>query len=174
MKVVAVLLIAAAGLMPIGCGKAAAAPDLDSFLTGLPATLISAESPVQLRAALNAAPPEVSQTESTTSENRPVLQLRFPSRDAHWLVTAWGLDRVYAVATDPHQNSWQLVRYRQELADPNGARIAVGPITVGNWTVRPQLAGRPGGALPDVVAGASPACAITDHAAQVVGIDIDM
>lgn len=170
MKAIATLLIAAAGLVCVGCGKATATTDLDSFLTGLPTTLRAATSPDQLRAALITAPPEVSRN----YDNPRVVQLRFPGRDAHWLMTAWHLDRVYAVAIDPHQQSWQLAQYGQEVADPNGTRIAVLPITVGTWTLRPQLAGRPGGPLPNVVAGASPAYDIADHAAQVVGIDIDM
>lgn len=153
-------------LVCAGCGKATAAPDLDAFLTNLPSTLTSAGSPEQLRAALAAAPAEIVPGPGTT--------LRFPARDAHWLVTAWNLDRVYAVATDPHQQNWQLMRYDQDLPDPNGTRIAVVPIRFGSWNVRPQLAGRPGGALPNTVAGASPAYDIADHAAQVVGIDLDM
>ncbi len=166
MKAIAAALIVAAGLVCTNCGKASAAPDLDSFLTNLPSTLSSAGSPEQLRAALSTAPPEVSLGPDNT--------LRFPGRDAHWLTTAWHLDRVYAVATDPHQQSWQLARYGQDVADPVAPRIAVTPITFGNWTVRPRLAGRPDGGLPNLVAGASPAYDIADHSAQVVGIDIDM
>lgn len=159
-------LLLVTGLICAGCGNARATTDLDAFLTGLPSTLRSAGSPEQLRAALAAAPVEVSQGAGFT--------LRFPGRDAHWLMTAWNLDRVYAVSTDPHQQNWQLMGYGQDLADPNGTRIAVVPITFGSWTVRPQLAGRPGGPLPNTVAGASPAYDMTDHAAQVVGIDLEM
>lgn len=166
MKAVAALLVVAAGLVGVGCGKASAAPDLDTFLTGLPTALISAGSPEQLRAALAAAPPEVSQGPGTT--------LSFPGRDAQWLMTAWHLDRVYAVAADPHQENWQLMSYGQDVPDPNGTRISLVPINFGSWTVRPQLAGRPGGPLPNVVAGASPAYDIATHAAQVVGIDLEM
>lgn len=166
MKAIAALLIAATGLLCTGYGKASATTDLDSFLTNLPSTVSAAGSPDQLRAALSTAPPEVSQGPGNT--------LRFPGRDAQWLMTAWHLDRVYAVATDPHQESWQLARYGQDVADPNGTRIAVVPIVFGNWTVRPRLAGRPAGPLPNVVAGASPAYDVFAYAAQVVGIDIDM
>jgi hypothetical protein len=165
-KAVAALLIAAAGVWYAGCGKATAAPDLDAFLTNLPTTLNAAGSPAELRAALGAAPPEVAQGPGTT--------LRFPGRDAQWLMTAWHLDRVYAVATDPHQESWQLARYGHDVADPNGTRIAVIPIVLGNWTVRPRLAGRPAGPLPNVAAGASPAYDISAYAASVVGIDLEM
>lgn len=159
-------LLVVTGLICAGCGTATATTDLDAFLTNLPATLSAAGSPDQLRATLGTAPPEVSQGPGTT--------LRFPGRDAQWLVTAWRLDRVYAVATDPHQQNWQLLRYGQDVPDPNGTRIALIPITFGSWTVRPRLAGRPAGPLPDVVAGASPAYDISAHSAQVVGIDIDM
>lgn len=170
MKAVAALLVAVAGVLYVDCGRATAAPDLDAFLTNLPTTLSGAGSPEQLRAALGAAPPEVTQGPGTT--------LRFPGRDAQWLMSAWRLDRVYAVATDPHQESWQLARYGQDVADPNGTRIAVIPIVVGNWTVRPRLAGRPAGPLPNVAAGACPAYDIsayrTGPAASVVGIDLEM
>jgi hypothetical protein len=165
-KAIAALLVAAAGLTCAGCGRATAAPDLDAFLTDLPSTLTAAGSPEQLRAALGAAPPEVAQGPGTT--------LHFPPREPHWLMTAWHLDRVYAVATDPHQQSWQLMRYGRDVGDPNGPRIALIPITFGAWTVRPQLAGRPVGPLPSLVAGASPAYDVAGHAAQVTGIDLEM
>lgn len=166
MRAIAALLIVGTGLVCAGHGTAYAAPDLDSFLTNLPSTLAAAGSAEQLRAALGSAPPEVSRGPGDT--------LHFPARDAHWLTAAWHLDRVYAVASDPHQQSWQLMRYGQDVPDQNGTRIAVVPITFGSWTVRPQLAGRPDGPLPNVVAGASPAYDVATYAAQVVGIDLDM
>ena len=166
MKAIAALLIAATGLLCVGNAKVWATTDLDSFLTNLPATLSAAESLDQLRAALSTAPPEVSQGPGST--------LRFPGQDAQWLLTAWHLDRAYAVAIDPHQETWQLARYGQDVSDPNATRIAVVPIAFGTWTVRPRLAGRPAGPLPNVVAGASPAYDISVYSAQVVGIDLEM
>lgn len=166
MRAVAALLVVAAGLVGPSCATASASPGLDPFLAGLPSALTTARSPDELHAALSDAPAEVSQGPGDT--------LHFPGRDAGWLMNAWHLDGVYAVATDPHQESWQLMRFRHNVADANGNRIAVAPITFGIWTVRPLLAGRPGGDLPNVVAGASPAYDIADHPAQVVGIDLEM
>ncbi|KZS68000.1 hypothetical protein LTS72_25905 [Mycobacterium ostraviense] len=100
------------------------------------------------------------------------LQLRFPPRNAAWLVTTWRLVRPYAIATDPHQLSWRMVLSQQQVADPNGSRIATVPITFGSWTVTPRLEGRPTGDMPNVVSGAAPAYDLTRYPARVVALEI--
>lgn len=87
-------------------------------------------------------------------------------------MTTWRLVRPYAIATDPHQLSWRVVLYQQQVADPNGSRIATAPITFGSWTVTPRLEGRPAGDMPDVVSGAAPAYDLTRYPARVVGLEI--
>ncbi len=172
MKTLAAILVAAASVIAIGCVKAAAAPTLDSFFAGLPPALASANSADQVRASLNAAPPEVSVTDSTGLDNRLNLQLHLPIREASWLITTWQLERPYALATDPHQLNWRVVLFKQQVPDPDGARIAVDPIKFGNWTISPRLVGRPAGDLPDLVAGASPAYDLAHYPARVVDVDI--
>jgi hypothetical protein len=171
-RILAALLIAAASLIETGCVKAAAAPTLESFLAGLPSALSAAGSAEQVRGVVNAAPPEVSVTDATAPDTGLNLQLHFPATEASWLVTTWQLARPYATATDAHQLSWRVVLYKQDVSDPGNARIAVDPIKSGNWTITPRLEGRPEGALPPEVAGASPAYDLTRYSARVIGIDI--
>jgi hypothetical protein len=172
MKGLAAVAVAVASLIASGCMKAAAAPTLDSFLADLRPALSAADSASKVRAVLNTASAEVSLTDSTSLDDALNLQLRFPSREASWLVATWQLDRSYAVSTDPHQVSWRLALYQQDVSDPYNARIAIGPIRFGKWSITPRLEGRPEGAPPKMVAGASPAYDLAHYSARVVGIDI--
>lgn len=170
-KVLAAVVVAAFGLVFGGCPTASAAPTLDAFLADLPSEFAAAESADQVRAVVASAPDEVSSTDTGTGGTLN-LQLQFPPQDAAWLVTTWRLVRPYAIATDPHQLSWRVVLYQQQVADPNGSRIATAPITFGSWTVTPRLEGRPAGDMPDVVSGAAPAYDLTRYPARVVGLEI--
>lgn len=170
MKVIAAV-VAAADLVFGGCGTASAAPTLDGFLADLPSELAAAGSADQVRAVVASAPGEVSPSD-TGVDGALNLRLQFPPQDAGWLVTTWRLARPYAIATDPHQLSWRMVLYQQQVADPNGSRIATVPIVFGRWTVTPRLDGRPAGDVPDVVSGAAPAYDLTRYPARVVGLDV--
>ncbi|ORB84717.1 hypothetical protein B1987_13995 [Mycobacterium kansasii] len=164
-KVLAAVLLA--GVVCLGCTTASATPTLDSFLADLPSDLAAAESTDQVRAVVATAPAEVSSTDTGG-----VLQLQFPPREVSWFVTTWRLVRPYAVAADPHQLSWRVVLYQQQVSDPNGSRIATVPIRFGTWTITLRLEGRPAGDMPDVVSGASAAYDLTRYAARVVGLEI--
>lgn len=172
MKALAAVLAVIAGLVGGGGVKAGASAALESFLTDLPAALTAADSADQVRAVVGAAPAEVSLADSASFDSTPMLRMQFPALEASWLATAWRLDRPYAIATDAHQLSWRLGLYQQNVPDPNGERIAVGPITFGKWIISPLLDGRPAGELPAVTAGASPAYDLANYSARVVGIDI--
>jgi len=172
MKSLAVVLVTIASVFGSGGAVARADPAVDSFLAGIPAALAGATSADQVLAALAGAPAEVAVSESAGQGDAFTVHLQFPVRSASWLASAWRLDGAYAVSTDVHQLSWHVVLFTQELPDPGGARIAVGPIAFGRWTVDPRLQGRPDGALPDVVAGASPAYDLARASAGVTSIDI--
>ncbi len=103
---------------------------------------------------------------------RVVISLDSPI-DARSLCVAWGVERPVAVSGDVRQRNWQIRMAGDELADPYSRRIAVTPIRAGRWEVELRLAGRPAGALPDIVAGASPAYDILERSAEISRIEVN-
>jgi hypothetical protein len=95
-----------------------------------------------------------------------------PPADARELCAAWAIERPVAVSPDVHQRTWQILVAGDELPDPYARRIAAATITAGRWDVRPYLAGRPGGELPGVVSGASPAYDVRERGGAVRRIEI--
>jgi hypothetical protein len=77
--------------------------------------------------------------------------------DAYELAEAFGWARPFGISTDVHQRRWQLALYAGDLADAHNHRIATTTPQLGQWRARAELDGRPAGALPPLVAGASPA-----------------
>jgi hypothetical protein len=102
---------------------------------------------------------------------RVTLSLDSPM-DAQALCAAWRISRPVAVSGDVRQRSWRIFIAGEELPDPHSRRIAVTPVTAGRWEVALRLAGRPAGALPDVVAGASPAYDLLDRDAEITRIEV--
>ena len=95
-----------------------------------------------------------------------------PPADARALCAAWAIARPVAVSPDVHQHTWQILVAGEELADPYARRIAAEPIRAGRWDVMPYLAARPGGELPGVVSGASPAYDVRERGGAVGSIEI--
>jgi len=95
-----------------------------------------------------------------------------PPADARELCAAWAIARPVAVSPDVHQHTWQILVAGEELADPYARRIAAEPIRAGRWDVMPYLAARPGGELPGVVSGASPAYDVGERGGAVRSIEI--
>jgi GNAT superfamily N-acetyltransferase len=92
--------------------------------------------------------------------------------DAHRLCATWDVQRPVAVSPDVHQRTWSILQAGDELPDPHGRRIASDPIRAGRWQIVPVLTGRPPGALPDVVSGASPAYDIGERGGSIASIEI--
>ena len=95
-----------------------------------------------------------------------------PPADARELCAAWAIARPVAVSPDVHQHAWQILVAGEELPDPYARRIAAEPIRAGRWDVMPYLAARPGGELPGVVSGASPAYDVHERGGAVRSIEI--
>lgn len=102
---------------------------------------------------------------------RVVLDL-VPSVDARSLADAWALERPVALSGDVHQRTWHVEEAVAELPDPYARRVATEPIRAGRWDLRPELADRPPGPLPSVVAGASPAYDVREHGGEVLRLTV--
>jgi hypothetical protein len=85
---------------------------------------------------------------------------------ARWLL----LDEAYLVSSDVHQASWAIHVKVGDVDDPYQTRIHVTRPVVGPWEVRIRVDGRPQGALPGVVAGASPAYPVAGSAVLVTNV----
>lgn len=155
-----------------------------NFLTELQARLTTAVSAVELIAATR--PSEISGIVRTLSASElrigerllpsPVPRVALsldPPMEARALCAAWCISVPVAVSGDVHQRSWRIRIAGNELPDPYGRRIVVTPVIAGRWEVAPVLAGRPAGALPDVVAGASPAYDLLECNAEITRIEVN-
>jgi hypothetical protein len=154
-----------------------------AFLDGLPARLAGAVGPAELEAATR---PSVGSgierrlepsliwagTDRLPASVPRVVVTVEPPVDARDLCRAWGIERPVATSGDAHQRGWRVDIAGEELPDPFARRIAVRPFTAGRWTVRLDLAGRPAGALPAVVAGASPAYDVLERGGEIRRLEI--
>jgi len=82
-----------------------------------------------------------------------------------------GFARPYAISGDVHQTQWFIMMFASVLSSGATQRIATETPHIGTWDVRLFLDGRPAGALPAIVAGASPAYDLQHYAATVVMIE---
>jgi hypothetical protein len=82
---------------------------------------------------------------------------------------AWKWQGVYAVSGDVHQRRFQI---RRSTGTIGKNRIATLDPHSGRWTVRVTLTSRPQGALPTLVAGASPAYELPRYASSFDEIEI--
>ena len=97
--------------------------------------------------------------------------LRFdPAVDALALAQAWGWRRPYAVASDVHHQSWEMVTWTGEASGPDKTQIFVTTPCIGPWVASAMLAGRPTGPTPRTYAGESDAYDLAKLPAQVTRI----
>lgn len=92
--------------------------------------------------------------------------------DAAVVCRAVGLQRPVGVSGDVHQHRWEVLVAGAPVPDPHAHRILVEPLRLGHWALRPLLAGRPAGALPQRVAGASPAYDVVAGSGSVVRLQV--
>ena len=154
-----------------------------AYLDGLPSRLAAAVGPAELVAAT--APPDgvgivrrlepdvlwVGADRPPSPFPRVVLSLD-PPVDARALCRAWAIARPVAVSGDVHQRRWGIVVAGEDLPDPYQRRIAAQTFATGRWEVAIDLAGRPSGALPGVVVGASPAHDVLERGGAVVRLAV--
>lgn len=81
---------------------------------------------------------------------------------------AYGWNTAYAVSGDVHQQTWSVMLATGQLSP---TRIATEFPHIGGWDVRIMLSARPTGALPTIVAGASPAYDLSQYPATVSAIE---
>jgi hypothetical protein len=95
--------------------------------------------------------------------------LTFPAIDTKVALAAWSWRDAYAVSGDVHQREFHIRRSTGPIAKD---RIGTEDPTSGRWTVRVTLVERPKGALPKLVAGASPAYPLPGYASTFARIEI--
>lgn len=97
--------------------------------------------------------------------------LTLPARDTKAALAAWNWKDVYAVSGDVHQRRFDI---RKSTGAVGPKRIATIDPHVGRWTVSVTLVARPAGALPPLVAGASPAYPLPQYASTFDHIEISL
>ncbi len=97
--------------------------------------------------------------------------LSLPARDTKAALAAWGWKDAFAVSGDVHQRQFEIRRSTGSIG-PN--RIATVEPHAGRWSVSVTLAARPAGALPPLVAGASPAYPLPQYASTFDHIEIKL
>jgi hypothetical protein len=80
------------------------------------------------------------------------------------------LEDAYLVSGDVHQTSWAIEVKLGDIDDPYQPRISVTDPRVGPWQMCIGVDSRPGGPLPGVVAGASPAYPVAGSAVLVTTV----
>lgn len=101
-----------------------------------------------------------------TQSPRLVLAFAQPVR-ATAVARALGIRQACAFSPVVHQTSWIVESCRPYQP----GRRAATPLTIGEWTIRVRLAGRPSGPIPSVSVGASPAYPL--GASRVVSLEIE-
>jgi hypothetical protein len=160
-----------------------AGPGWQAFLADLPARLAGVIGGDELRDSVTQAIPGLTPRLETHSLwigprrlasmlPRVEFDLGLPV-DVRWLSEMWQIEAPVAVSGDVHQRRWRLMISGAELPDPNGRRIASRPVTAGRWEIGAVLAGRPSGALPGVVSGASPAYDLLATGGHVVSVSVE-
>lgn len=108
-------------------------------------------------------------TGTTVTASAPSVTVRLNAPvTAAAAIAALGLSRAYAISGDVHQTEWYVTLHASDL---NPTRIATELPHIGAWDVQLNLDARPAGALPTLVAGASPAYDLRTYSANVVSIE---
>jgi hypothetical protein len=93
---------------------------------------------------------------------------------AEWFAELLDLEDAFLVSGDVHQTRWAVKVKAGDVDDPYGPRIHVANPKVGPWELRIGVDRRPGGPLPGLVAGASPAYPVAGSAVLVTHVSVTL
>ena len=84
-----------------------------------------------------------------------------------------GWSRPFAVSTDPHQTSWEVLLWREDQFNFYHQPTILSAVPqVGRWAVSAWLTDRPKGELPPAIMGMSPAYDLLEYDGAVAGIEV--
>jgi hypothetical protein len=140
----------------------AAAMSVDDFLKALPDLVENDDSLARARA-------RAKTTTGIQPTDGETLGFSFtPPIDAKKLAKLLRIKgELFIVSGDVHQRSWELRVGGGRVPDPHNQRIATDMPTFGSWKLDIGISERPGGPLPKLVAGASPAYPLAGRTALV-------
>jgi hypothetical protein len=148
-------------LFACACKEPAMADPAPDFLDELVPALAKTRD---VDALLAKAPPTIKVTKSADR-----WSLSFAARDTAKALARWKWRDIYAVSGDVHQRRFGLRRSAGAIAKD---RIATTDPHAGRYAIRVTLTERPKGALPKLVAGASPAYPLPQYASTFDHVEI--